>query len=212
MHSRRLLLSILSLIPLVTACNLLTPIIFFGEHKKKIMAEFDKLGGSRVALLVWVPPETLFDYQYVPLELSSAIYDKLTEEMNAQGSTIDIVDPRDVLDYVQQHPERKADPRGVGRHFDTDYVIYLEILEFQIREPDQPMFLRGRINTSVVVHDMLADPDMLGSFELTPVMTVHPASGPVLMNPTNSLVIRQETYQKFAEEVARKFYEYMVDM
>ena len=49
-------------------------------------------------------------------------------------------------------------------------------------------------------------------FELTPVDSVYPEGAPVLFSATNSPVIREATYRKFAEDVARKFYEHSVDL
>jgi len=57
-----------------------------------------------------------------------------------------------------------------------------------------------------------ADPDQSMRYDVSSVETVHPAGGPVLMSPTNSLIIRQQVYEKFAEEVARKFYDHTVDL
>ena len=36
-------------VPLLLACNLLTPLVFVGEHRKKVSPEFDKLANKRVA-------------------------------------------------------------------------------------------------------------------------------------------------------------------
>ena len=212
MRSKAVFGVLLALIPMTAACNWLTPLIFVGEHKKEISAEFSKLAGTRVAVLVWTPPETIFDYQFARFELSSYVSDKLAAEMAGEKASVDLVDPRDVEDFIEKDPDAQLDPRRVGEHFDADYVVFLELLLFQIRDPEQPQFLRGRISASVAVHDVRADPDMPQSFELAPVETVYPEHAPILMNPTNSLMIREQTYRKFAEEVARKFYDYTVDL
>ena len=40
----------------LASCNLLTPLVFIGEHRKKVAPEFDKLANNRVAVLVWTKP------------------------------------------------------------------------------------------------------------------------------------------------------------
>ncbi|MCH7799222.1 MAG: peptide chain release factor 1 [Planctomycetes bacterium] len=75
-----------SLLPCATGCNWLTPLIFIGEHKKEISAEFDKLPGTRVVILVWAPPETRFDYPHVRRELATHVADKLAAEMSRRGA------------------------------------------------------------------------------------------------------------------------------
>jgi hypothetical protein len=205
-------LTLLVVCPLVAGCKLLTPLIFVGEHKRKVSPEFDKLAFSRVAILVYADPSTLFDYPYTRFELATYIGDKLYAGMGQRGLEVDVVDPRDVEDFTQQNLEAQIDPQAVGEHFDADYVVYLEVLEFQIRDPEQPQFLRGRIHASVTVHDIRADPDLPRTYELTPVKLVYPEDRPVLLTATNSPQIREATYHKFSELVARKFYEHTIGL
>jgi len=203
---------VLGFVPLLGSCNLLTPFVVLAEHTKKISPEFDKLAGKRVAVLVWTEPATLFDYPHVRFELATYIGDKLYAEMGQRGLGTQVIDPRDVEDYLQKNLDAQIDPYAVGRKFNADYVVYLEVLEFQIRDPQTPQFLRGRIQASVSVHDLHAEREPQRRYELTPVQCVHPEDAPVLMSATNSPLIREGTYRKFAEQVARKFYEHVVEL
>lgn len=212
MPSRTVRLVLLGLLPLAASCNLLIPTIFIGEHKKSVSAEFDKLENSRTAILVWTDASTLFDYPYARFELATYVRDKLDAEMAGRKLVIDIVDPRDVEDFIQKNVDAQVDPDAVGQAFDTDYVIYLEVLKFQVRDSAQPQFLRGEIHASVAVYDTRADPDKARRYELTPVKCVYPEGAPILMTATNSPLVRQATYYLFAEEVARKFYEHTVGL
>ncbi len=212
MRTKRVGFVLLLLLPTVTACNLLTPLIFVGEHKKKVSPEFDKLANSRVAVLVWTDQSTLFDYPYARFELATYIGDKLSAEMAQRSHDVEVVRTQRVEDFLQQHLDAQIDPDTVGREFDVDYVVYVEVLEFQMRDPDQPQLLRGTVNASVTVHDIRAEPELAETFELAPVYCIYPEAGPVLMTATNSPQIREQTYHKFSELVARKFYEYTVDL
>ncbi|UCC29198.1 MAG: hypothetical protein JSU86_13460 [Phycisphaerales bacterium] len=203
---------LLSLLPFVASCNLLTPLVFIGEHRKKVSPEFDKLAGRRVAILVWTDPSTLFDYPYARFELATYIGDKLYPEMTRRELDTEVIDPRDVEDFIQKNVNAEIDPNAVGDAFDADYVVYVEVLKFQFRNPEQPQFLRGEIHASVSVHDVRADPDQLRRYELAPVQCQYPDGAPILMTATNPRLIRQATYRKFAEQVARKFYEHTVEL
>jgi len=210
--ARKRLIPIISILCLaVTGCNLLTPLIFVGEHKKTISAEFDKLSESRVAILVWADQSTLFDYPHIRFELATYVGDKLFAETLQRKLNVDVVDPRDVEDYVQMNVDAGIDPSIVGKHFDADYVIYMEVLNFQMRDAHHAQFLHGNLTASVSVHDMRADPDQPQVFDLAPVQCVYPDS-PILLTATNSLHVREAMYHKFSELVARKFYEYEVDL
>ena len=202
----------LLLLPFIASCNLLTPLVFIGEHKKRISPEFDKLSQRRVAILVWTEAATLFDYPYARFELATYVADKLHAETAQRQLGTDVVDPRDVEDFLQKNIAAQVNPQTVGRHFKADYVVFLEILEMQVRNPEEPQFLRGRIEASVTVHDIRADPDQPRQYELAPVRCVYPERQPVLLSATNSPLIREATYRKFAEQVARKFYEYTVEL
>ncbi len=196
----------------LTACQLLTPAIFLGDPKKKVTAEFDKLAGSRVAFLVWTDPATLFDYPHARFELATYVGDKLREGMVGREVAVDIVDSRDVEDFLQKRLDAQVDPSIVGAHFRCDYVVFIEVTGFQMRDPAQPQLLRGIVQASVVVHDVRGDAGDALRFRLAEVTVRHPAGGPVLLTATNSLLIREATYRVFAEEVARKFYDYTVSM
>ena len=197
-------------VPLLVSCNLLTPLVFVGEHRKKVSPEFDKLANKRVAILVWTEAATLFDYPFARFELATYVGDKLFAEMARRNQDTMVIDPRDVEDFLQKSPGAQIDPRAVGRQFNTDYVVYLEILRFQIQDPQQPQLLQGRVHASVAVYDMHADPFTAERYELAEVICVYPEGTPLLMSATNSPLVREATYQKFAELVARKFYEHTV--
>jgi len=193
-------------------CNLLTPLAFVGNPQQKVPAEFDKLRNTRTAVLVWAEPETIFHYPHVRFELSAAVRGHLLAKLNEGESRLEVVDPSDVEDFVQKRRSAAIDPVAVGRHFECDYVIFIELLRFQIRDTDAPELLHAKVDAAVSVHDVRADPDQSMRYDVSSVETVHPAGGPVLMSPTNSLIIRQQVYEKFAEEVARKFYDHTVDL
>ena len=203
---------VLGLPMLVGACNLLTPLIFIGEHKKMIAPEFDKLTDARCAVLVWTDQSTLFSYPFARFELATYIRDKLYTETAQRSMGTEFVDPRDVEDFLQKRIHAQIEPHTVGREFDVDYVIFVEVSRFQIRDAEQPQLLRGQINAAVTVYDIRADIELTRTFELAPVDCQYPDNGPVLMTATNSPEIREASYFKFAEMVARKFYEYAVDL
>lgn len=212
-------LFILLILPFVASCNLLVPFVFVAKHTKTVSPEFDKLPGKTVVVMVWTDPSTLFDYPHARLELATYVADKLSVEMRRRelearpsGSETTVVNPRDVEDYMQRNVSAQTDPNAVGRALNADYVIFLEIVRFQMRDRDHPQFLRGKIDASVSVHDIRADSDQLRRYALMPVSCLYPDVGPVPLTAVNSPIIREGVYRIFGEIVARKFYEYTIDM
>ena len=195
---------------LAVACNLLTPLALFVEPRKNVAPEFDKLPGKKVAVLVWTEPATLFDYPHTRFELATYIGDKLYTELGRREAGTTIVDPRDVEDFVQKTPSAQLDPYAVGEKFDADYVVYLEVLQFQLRDPNAPQFHRGRIEASESVYDVRGDASTQRRYDLITARCEYPDEAPVALTATNAPLVREATYRKFAETVARKFYEHTI--
>lgn len=204
MRSLMVGLTCFGLLAVLGGCNLLLPFALMTEHRQKVPAEFSKLDGKNVLVLMWTQPETLFDYPHVRLELSTYVADRVRADV--QGVTV--VDPRRVEDRLQKTLVSSADPVDFGEHFDAEMVVYMELLEFQIRDPDAPDFVRAKIESSVAVYDLATDPDDPRQYELTPIALVHPDNTALLITNTNVVRVRQEAYVKFAEMVARKFHPY----
>lgn len=211
MKLRHLYCAMLPGLLVVSACNLLTPLAFVLPQKSTVSAEFDKLQGRRVAVLVWTDSSTLFDYPYARFELATFISNRLSRETTDRGRSVDVVDPRDVEDFIQKNIGAQSDPRSVGRALKADYVIYVETLRFQFRDAVQPQFLRGQIDGAVSVHDMNAELDELQRYDLAQVRCRHPEGPPVVLTATNAPEIREATYRKFALLVAQKFYAYTTE-
>jgi hypothetical protein len=186
----------------LAGCNLILPLAMMQEHKRTIPPEYAKLDGKRAMVLVWAEPETLFDYPHVRLELATYVRDKI----RAKLSDVTFVEPVRVEDHLQRSLDADADPVRIGRQFNAQIVVYIELLEFQIRDPEVPDLVQARIRASVAVHDLTADPDEAAFQELTPVLVTEPEGPPVLITRANVTQIRQAAYVKFAEMVARKFY------
>lgn len=193
---------------LAAGCNWLIPFMFIGEHKRSVPPEFDKLVGKRVAVLVWTEPVTLFDYPHVRLELATYVGDKI-----AAGVTdCDVVDPELVEEFLEKNFDAMVAPAKVANEFNADYVVYIEVIDFQIRDASAPDLVRAHVNASISVSDLRADPDETSQFFLKPVQIRCPEHQPLVMSSRNALLVRQQAYEKFSEVVARKFYKHMIDL
>jgi hypothetical protein len=191
-------------VALLVGCNLLTPLVLFApDPKKKVPAEFDWLSGKRVLVLVWAPQETLIEYPWARLEVAQYVGDGIA----AHVKDMKTVPPKEVEDYLQRIYEIEYDPAAMGKKFEAEAVVYLELLEYEMRNPDAPQLRRGTIRSSVMVYDMTS-PKEPEKFELQEITVRVPEGNDVgVMNKTG-LQIRKMTYEKFADCVAKKFYEH----
>jgi len=189
----------------LSGCSWLTPFIFLGQHKERIPAEYDKLAGRTVAVAVWTDQEILFDYPYVRMELGLHIGDRIA----ANVEKVKVADGRKIEDYMQRSLANTVDPVEIGRRFECEMVVYVELLDFQIRNPESPDFLSPLINASISVYDLSVDPDEPKHTELSAVKVEQRGQ---LFNETSAQVARKALYEEFAETIGRKFYEHKVEM
>lgn len=196
--------ALLALMLSSSGCNLFKPLAFvLPPPTKKVAPEFAHLAGS-VTVVVWVRPETLYDYPYARVEVAGYVADHLLASVKPAITCTEI--PR-VEDYLDRHGGRVVDPEKIGREFDTRFVLYLELLEFSMRDPQLPDLLQGRIRSSVVVYDLSRKDGPAATYDLAPVEARVPDK-PTRYTHANALALRQATYQVFAGMVAKKFYEY----
>ena len=177
--------------------------LILPEPQETIPAEFAHLEGS-VAIVVWVHPETLFDYPNVRLELASHVADQIAAGVRAKLSFADVME---VEQYLDRRGGRVVDPAQIGRQFGTRFVVYMELLEFALRDPFVPDLLQAKIRASVTVYD-LEDKDFAPrTYTLAPVTTLVP-NRPAPFTQSNAMLIRKLAYETFGGLVARKFHEY----
>ncbi len=194
---------VLATLPATAGCNLLLPFVFLHPGTKKVPPEFAALEQKTTLVQIWAEPETLYDYQHIRLELASYIGDQIRSGVEG----VKLVSERRVEEFLQQNPEAAVDPRMTGEHFEADMVVYVELLEFQIRDPESPDLLQGRARGAVRVYDLSADSPDTGYQELAEVEVIYPQQA-VVYTMTAPVVIRNETYKQFAEVIGRKFYEH----
>ena len=208
MKSERAGLCVLGLPVLLAGCNFLTGLAFvLPPPKEKVQAEFDRLPNKNVLILAWAPQETLIEYPWVRLEIARYVGDKIA----AHVETAHIVDARKVHDYLERLYDADFEPKEIGKEFKADIVIYLELLQYEMRNTNAPQLRRGTINASVVVYDLTAEEDAQ-RFELQEVYARVPEDSQVGVLNKSGREIRKMTYEKFAELVARKFYDHEVEL
>lgn len=186
-------------------CNLLVPLAIAGRPPtEKVPAEFSKLEGSKAMVLVWAEPDVLFDYPNVRLELGAYV----AEHLKAHVKDVQFIPARQVEEYIERQGGMTQDPEAAGRYFHVDKVIHLTLLEFSMRDREMAHFCRGRVRASVAVYDLKDKSGTTQRYALSDVNVIYPEKQAVGFDGTAPQVIRQKTYEAFAEAVGRKFYAY----
>lgn len=173
------------------------------EPVDKIPAEFNKLDGKKVAIVVWAQPETLLQFPHMRLELASQV----TYQMKQRLKTTQTVPAEQVATYQDRNLNWDAvPPPQIGKQFGADYVLFIELLEYSTREPKTPGLFRGRAKASIVVHDA-ADPT--ARWSLTPASAEYPMGHTKLAN-ADDMAIHRQLLEILGSQITTKFYEHEV--
>ena len=105
-------------------------------------------------------------------------------------------------------PSVDAEIPAAGRYFRADKVIHITLLEFSMRDREMAHFYRGRVRASVAVYDLKDKSGTTQRYALTDVAVVYPETRSQGFDGTSAQVVRQKTYEVFADSVGRKFYVY----
>lgn len=189
---------------LCCGCSYIKAMAYFMQPtSEKVNPEFSRLEGKHVLVYVWAPPEILWDYTKLRLDLSAY----LGAYLQKQVPKVRMVDAVQAEKYIEQQRMADLDPVELGRHFKADVVLHLSVYQFSMRDPEMAHFYRGRIGASVHVYDM-AKPEEPERIILQDAKVVVPEEGPVGIENTTADKIRQQTYDAFTVEVGKKFHQW----
>ncbi len=196
-----------------SGCNLIAyPLYMAGSEKtRKVPAEYGQLGGKTVCVWVWADDAIAFDFPHIPLEVADYARHYIVKNVKAK-----FVDPLAVDRFRrEEYDATSLSPVEVGRRFETDVVLFIQVLEFRTRPANSPNLFQGHISASCSLYDCtgqkaLYSPDrVLWSGQ---VQASYPARGPVSIMQANDVSIRAQVLTLFAQELARKFYEHRVKL
>jgi len=175
--------------------------LFWPEQTRTVPAEYPYLTDKSLVILVRAPDEVLFEHPHVQWELADHV--RVALEGKVRG--VSIVDPRKVFD-VQRSDQtwQTQDPARLGRQFQAERLLEIDLLQYTTRDPDSPFLLRGHILAAVRVYNteyLDAQPAYR-----TEVRVVYPPDGPGRWG-SDERSIRAATMDAFAEDLAGRFYD-----
>jgi hypothetical protein len=197
-------LTVLLTVPL-GGCRALA--VMFGEKQtRKVPAKWPHLIDKKVCILVRADWEILFEHSQVQLEVADHV--ALALESCVEGVTV--VPPQKVVDYQRRFSEwEREDPAQIGRRFEADRVLEIDLTQYTTREPDSPHLYRGHIAAVVNVYNV-AYPDSEAAFS-SEVRTSYPSNSPGAWG-TSEREIRRATLEVFAQDAAGLFYDREVEV
>lgn len=197
----------LLLLPVVLAtcggCQLIAfPFIAWGkEPTREVKAEYPYLRDKHVAVLVRAEMETLVEYPHVQYELADHI--QVALEASVRGVTV--VDPRKVVDFQRKNADwDRMDPAALGKDFDADRLVEIQLTQYTTRDPENPYLFRGHVAAVVNVYNV--DYPNSAPAYTTDVRVAYPPNETANYG-TDERDVRRAMMEAFAQEVAGKFYD-----
>lgn len=173
------------------------------DDTEKVPAEFSKLEGRKIAVVIWAESGTLYQFPHMRLELASQV----TYQMGQHLEASQVVPPQAIADYQGRDPNwDSTQPTEIGKRFGADYVVFVELLEYSTREPNTPGLFRGRAKASVVVYDV-ADPT--ARWTLSPATAEYP-SGRQSLAASDDQAVHSQLLEILGSQITAKFYSHEV--
>ncbi len=170
----------------------------FDKETKESMT--DK--GVRVVVVCFAPNDIKYNFESIDHELSQYVSYQLFSHK------IEVVNPDLVKAWLEENKDWDK-PEEIGAHFQTTYVIYIDLNEFTLYEEGSVELYRGRAEGIVSVWKMDDDnhAEKIFSAEKT---SKYPMHQPVSSGDKTYSTFKGEYLTRLSEEIGRFFYEYYV--
>ncbi len=165
----------------------------------KIPAEFDSLKGSKTVLLVHASTNAQLAHPTIETELQRLIAKRLLENVEK----IQIADPTEVANWCAEHEGYSLEQ--LGKAFDADYVVQVELHRFAIEDPSSPELYQGHATATIQVADVEKGGEIVYDAY---VESTFPASRAVPSSEISALRFRDLYVKRVADEIARHFHAY----
>jgi hypothetical protein len=177
------------------------------ERKQTVPADYDKLPGHSVAVVVFADDAVQFDYPALRLEMTSVV----AEELRDKVEDLTVVDPLRVVKYQEQNIYWDAmDKTTLGRKLGAEYVLLVSVIDFRGREPAGTNAFRGRAVAEAALYKTSLSERQARLRHYPDLRVVYPPEGMPEATSGQTGDVRYRTQQLLAEIVVRKFYEHKV--
>ena len=172
------------------------------DPKRKVAAEYH-LTAERLLIFPYVSYDISYDYPAMSLDLMQQVMLRLSKD-DIKG----VIDPREVMAFQQNNLDWQSMPvERLGRLFNADKVLYLEVSSFTLMELQSANLYRGRGEVTIQVVEVPPSGEATVPYEGS-VSLVLPPDRPIGTSEISAVGMYQATLIKLAERVALKFYAY----
>lgn len=176
------------------------------ERQETVKADYDKLPGNSVAVVVFAGPAVEFEHPGLRLELSSVV----AAELNDKVKDVTVVDARRVARYQDQNIYWDSmDKTKLGEELGSDYVLLVSVIDFRASEPLGSNVFRGRAVAEASLYNTSLPERHCRVRHYSDLRVTYPAedAAPDTGGMAN---IRYMVQRELAERIVRKFHDHKI--
>jgi len=192
--------------------------LFASTSEKEVEAEFDGLPGHSVAIVIFADQGVLYEYPHVQQRLTALIANELRENVTkkkglSKPKKVTVIAPARVLKYQHENVNWDEMPRTkLGKVFGADYVLYVALVGYTMREPGTLNLYRGMVTAEASLYKTATEPTQEARvWQCNNLRVVFPEKGTGRL-ADDLRIIRKETDSRFADMLVKKFYDYEVPL
>jgi hypothetical protein len=161
-------------------------------------------GEAKIVVICSTPSSVETDLSSLNIDL----IDGITRRMRVNG--IDVVDPDEVAKWIDDNGGVITDPSEMANAFDAEYVAWIDIYGFSLREEHSQRLLRGRTTGYIRVYKVEqvgTEKTALSAFQ-TEFKTTFPEHQPLSETGRSAVTFQKEFIDRICDELAEKFYDH----
>ena len=179
------------------------------DATKKVPAEYSKIEGRRVGVVVWSDRSTLDEYPNARRQVARAVIHHLKKNL----PKADMVPERRVYE-MQEHSgaDWEAMTNGeMARELGCDMILRIDLLDFTTRASDTPQLRKARIAGNIRMYEARPIENVDAVYDSDVKITYPPGSVHGTQDESEADLLHAAV-EYFAESVSRKFHEHKVKL
>lgn len=179
------------------------------DATKKVPAEYDKIGGRRVAVVVWADRSTLDEYSNARRQVARSVNHYMKKNLEkAQFVPEPKVNTLQTQSGIDWEAMNNAE---LARELGCDLVLRIDLLEFTTRASDTPQLRKARISGNIRMYEARPVENLDAVYDSDVKITYPPGSIHGSQDEDEADLLHAAV-EYFGEMVARKFYQHEVKL
>ncbi|MBK8268599.1 MAG: hypothetical protein IPK83_09985 [Planctomycetes bacterium] len=179
------------------------------DATKKVPADYNKIGGRRVAVVVWADRSTLDEYANARRQVARSIIHYMRKNLEkaqfVPETKVNALQTRSGLDW-------EAMSNGeIAKELGCDMILRIDLLDFTTRASDTPQLRKARIAGNIRMYESRPVENLDAVYDGDIKITYPPGSIHGTQDEDEADLLHAAV-EYFAEMAARKFYDHEVKL